>query len=350
MIVIDAIIFSLQKYGGISTYFKNLIEILDSENTKNSVLIYEHDVKISSNRLLFLKKRFLERIRPIKIRNQERDTILLHSSYYRFSKSKNVKNVITIYDFIYEKFEKNIFKKYLHVFQKNLAIKNSAAVICISESTKNNFLEYYPNYDHRKIFVTHLAHSSKSVEFDKEFNFEKKFLKPYCLFVGMRSFHKNFKSCVLALKDLNVDFKIIGGARLNKDELRLLDSSIPGRYQHLVNVDNESLNKYYENAICLLYPSIYEGFGLPILEAMANGCAVITTNTSSIPEVAGDAAILLEDPSPVFIKDSITFLSDPTNNKSLINKGFRNCENFSWGKTIEKTKEIYHQILGNDFC
>lgn len=350
MIVIDAIIFSLQKRGGISTYFKNLIQILDSENTKISILKYENDIKIASNRFILQKKRFLEKIRPIKFVNKEESAILLHSSYYRYSKSKNVKNVITVYDFIYEKFEKNIIKKYIHIIQKSMAVKNSSAIICISESTKNDFLEYYPKYDPKKIFVTHLAHSTKSVEFDEEFDFGKKFLKPYCLFIGMRSFHKNFNSCVLALEHINVDFKIIGGGGLNKDELALLDSTIPGRYQHLTNIDNESLNKYYERAICLLYPSIYEGFGLPILEAMANGCAVITTNASSIPEVAGDAAILLKDPLPIFIKDSIIFLMDPNFNKSLIFKGFRNCEKFSWDKTIKKTIEIYNQILDNDFC
>ena len=99
-----------------------------------------------------------------------------------------------------------------------------------------------------------------------------------------------------------------------------------------------------------MYPSIYEGFGLPILEAMANGCAVITTNASSIPEVAGDAAILLKNPSPIFIKDSIISLMDLNFNKSLIQKGFRNCEKFSWDITIKKTIEIYNQILDNDFC
>lgn len=350
MIVIDAIIFSLQKHGGISTYFKNLIQKISTENIKSSVLIYEDDIKIDSNILLFKSKRLLERIRPIKIVIEEKNTILFHSSYYRFSINKNVKNVITVYDFIYEKFEKNIIKKYIHILQKSLAIKNSSAIICISESTKNDLLNYYPNYDPKKIFVTHLAHSTKSVEFCNDFNFDNKFLKPYCLFVGMRSFHKNFNSCVLALKDLEVEFKIIGGGILNKKELALLDSTIPGRYQHLTNVDNTSLNKYYENAICLLYPSIYEGFGLPILEAMANGCAVITTNASSIPEVAGDAAILLKDPLPIFIKDSIISLTDPIFNKSLINKGFRNCEKFSWDKTTKKTVEIYNQILDNDFC
>ncbi len=350
MIVIDAIIFSLQKHGGISTYFKNLIQILDSENTNSAVFVYEPEVKLASKRLIFQNKRILERIRPIKIASKEKSQTLLHSSYYRFSKSKHVKNVITVYDFIYEKFEKNIFKKYIHIIQKSLAVKHSSAIICISESTKNDFLEYYPNYDPNKIFVTHLAHSTKSVEFENDFNFDNKFIKPYCLFVGMRSFHKNFNSCVLALKDVEIEFKIIGGGNLNKKELALLDSTIPGRYQHLTNVDNATLNKYYENSICLLYPSIYEGFGLPVLEAMANGCAVITTNASSIPEVAGDAAILLEEPSPSFIKDSIISLMDSNFNKSLIHKGFRNCEKFSWNITIKKTIEIYHKILGNDFC
>lgn len=350
MIVIDAIIFSLQKHGGISTYFKNLIQILDSENTKSAVFVYEPDVKIASKRFIFQNKRILERIRPIKIVNKEKSTTLLHSSYYRFSKSKQVKNVITVYDFIYEKFEKNIIKKYIHIIQKSIAVKHSSAIICISESTKNDFLDYYPNYDPNKIFVTHLAHSTKSVEFENDFDFDNKFLKPYCLFVGMRSFHKNFNSCVLALKDLEIEFKIVGGGDLNKKELAFLDSTIPGRYQHLKNVDNAALNKYYEKAICLLYPSIYEGFGLPILEAMANGCAVITTNASSIPEVAGDAAILLENPSPSFIKNSIISLMDSNFNKSLIHKGFRNCDKFSWDITIKKTIEIYNQILDNDFC
>jgi mannosyltransferase len=350
MIVIDAIIFSLQKYGGISTYFKNLIQILDSENTKSAVFVYEPDVKIASKRFIFQNKRILERIRPIEIVNKEKSTTLLHSSYYRFSKSKQVKNVITVYDFIYEKFEKNIIKKYIHTIQKSIAVKHSSAIICISESTKKDFLDFYPNYDPNKIFVTHLAHSTKSVEFENDFDFDNKFLKPYCLFVGMRSFHKNFNSCVLALKDLEIELKIVGGGDLNKKELALLETTIPGRYQHLKNVDNAALNKYYEKAICLLYPSIYEGFGLPILEAMANGCAVITTNASSIPEVAGDAAILLENPSPSFIKNSIISLMDSNFNKSLIRKGFRNCDKFSWDITIKKTIEIYNQILDNDFC
>lgn len=350
MIVIDAIIFSLQKHGGISTYFKNLIKIIDREKTNTSILIYNQDVNFTSNRFNFQNKRLLERIRTIKIRNRENKAILLHSSYYRYSKSRNVKNVITVYDFIYEKFEKNIIKKYIHIIQKTLAVKNSSAIICISESTKNDFLEFYPKYDPQKIFVTHLAHSSNSVEFEPDFNFENKYTKPYCLFVGMRTFHKNFNSCVLSLKDLDIDFKIIGGGSLNKEEIALLDLTVPGRYQHLTNVDNKALNKYYETAICLLYPSIYEGFGLPILEAMANGCAVITTNASSIPEVAGDAAILLKDPSPIYIKNAITSLLDPNNNKTLINKGFRNCEKFSWDKTIQKTIKIYNQILDNDFC
>ena len=350
MIIIDGIIFSLQKYGGISTYFKQLCSEVGKSKIDTSVILYESELNISYCSKIITQKRFLERFRSLNLTVKKSDRVILHSSYYRYSKNKKIKNVITVYDFIYEKYEKNIIKKYIHVIQKSMAVKNSSAIICISESTKNDFLEYYPDYDPDKIFVTHLAHSNKSVEYEKNFNFDNKYLNPYCLFVGMRSFHKNFNACVLALKDLEIELKIVGGGDLNKKELALLDSTIPGRYQLLKNLDNAALNKYYEKAICLLYPSIYEGFGLPILEAMANGCAVITTNASSIPEVAGDATILLENPSPSFIKNSIISLMDPNFNKSLIHKGFRNCDKFSWDITIKKTIEIYNQILDNDFC
>jgi mannosyltransferase len=344
MIILDGIVFSLQKFGGISTYYKHLTNALLNSQFKTEVLLYKQVNGLNSDSIPIKDKRFFERYRPIEI-NYDSDEILLHSSYFRFSQNKKVKNVITIYDFIYEKFEKNIIKKYVHIYQKKFAIRNASAIICISESTRKDFFQYYPNYNRQNVFVTHLAHSNKSIEHDKDFIFENKFVNSYVLFVGMRSLHKNFTSCVKALKDININFKIIGGGSLNKSELILLDSNIPGRYEHLLNVDNTQLNNYYVNAICLLYPSIYEGFGLPILEAMANGCAVITTNLSSIPEVSGDAAILLNDHSPCFINESIKAVLDPVYNRNLVNKGFRNIEKFSWEKTINQTIEIYKAVL-----
>lgn len=346
MIYIDDIIFSLQKFGGISTYFKHLSDSVKNSNIDAKALIFnDGNEDKDSSFYIQRKSRFLERFRTVDIPNSVSNNIVLHSSYYRYSKNNNVNNIISIYDFIYEKFETNLIKKKVHIYQKSKAISNSSAVICISESTKNDFLDYYPDYDPSKIFVTHLSHSSKSVENDSNYNFDDKFIKPYVLFVGMRSIHKNFLSCVEALKDINVEFKIVGGGGLNDLELKFLNKYVPLRYKYYSNIDNNSLNNLYQNAVCLLYPSYYEGFGLPILEAMANGCAVITSNYSSLPEVGGNACILLNNPSPVNLGESINLLLDYNSNLNYVRLGFINISRFSWENTCNNTFNIYKKFI-----
>jgi mannosyltransferase len=346
MIVIDGIIFSLQKYGGISTYFSHLCQALINKELDSQILLYDEvALKKGFSSSVVQEKRLFERYRSIDLSSSYSNHSILHSSYYRYSSNKNVKNVITIYDFIYEKFESNYIKRNVHLMQKKQAVKRADAIICISESTRNDFFEYYPEYNPDQVFVTHLAHSSESVEYSPAYKFEKKFDKPFVLFVGMRSVHKNFTACVKALKNINVDLKIVGGGPLNDFESSLLESFVSGRYLHLNNVDNDALNKLYGDAVCLLYPSLYEGFGLPILEAQANGCPVIATNFSSIPEVAGDSAILLNDPSSNQICEAIGTLINPKINSDFVNKGFKNIEKFSWDETVKNTFEIYNQIL-----
>ena len=345
MIIIDGIIFSLQKHGGISTYFSHLCRSLNSKNLDTEILIYDESaLKKEFATGVLHKKRFFERFRTINIPSKYSNNCILHSSYYRSAANKNVKNVITIYDFIYEKFEVNYFKKNIHLLQKKQAIQKASAIICISESTKKDFLEYYPEYNPDNVFVTYLAHSSESVQFSPNYNFEKKFENPYVLFVGMRSAHKNFKTCVNALKNVNIDFKIIGGGPLSESETNLLKANVAGRYQHLTNVDNDSLNKLYRDAVCLLYPSLYEGFGLPILEAQANGCAVVTTNASSLPEVAAESGILLNTANAESIEQAVLTLLDDQTNKFYVEQGFVNIKRFDWAKTANETIEIYSKI------
>jgi mannosyltransferase len=343
MIIIDGIIFSIQKFGGISTYFKHLTNELFKSEYKTDIFLYNKDIDGFSNFTDIIAPRFLERYRRLDIKNNN-DKIILHSSYYRYCNNKNVKNVLTVYDFIYEKYESNFIKRNVHQLQKKQAIKNSHAIICISESTKRDFLEYYPEFNPEQVFVTHLAHSSESVENMANFRIENKFEKPYVMFVGMRSIHKNFNACVKAIVNINVDFKIVGGGPLNELEYKLLEANLAGRYMHLLNVDNNTLNKLYSNAVCLLYPSLYEGFGLPILEAQANGCAVITSNVSSLPEVAGKSAILLNSTDAQSIENSVIVLMNSKLNKFHVDQGFVNIKRFSWAKTARETIDIYSKI------
>ena len=349
MIVIDGIIFSLQKHGGISTYFNQLTKKIFASGLAVEVMCYDDGPNSKGLYSKLLKKRFIEKLRAINLLNPDSSKpILLHSSYYRYAKNKGVKNVISIYDFIYEKYEKNPIKRNLHIWQKNTAIAHADAVICISESTKDDFMAYYPKFDPTKIYVTHLSYS-EDFSFSNTVPHADKFKKPYVVFVGMRSVHKNFDECVKALRDVpDVELLIVGSKDLNQQEMNLLNSNIPNRYQHLKNIDNKQLCSIYEHAVCLLYPSLYEGFGIPILEGMASGCAVITTNKSSIPEVAGNAAVLLDNPISEKLAASIKMLMDQEANKKYVELGFENIKRFSWEKTVQSTIDIYKHILNNN--
>ncbi|WP_316811423.1 glycosyltransferase family 1 protein [Pedobacter heparinus] len=344
MIVIDGIIFSLQKYGGISTTFNEIIKKMIVSDLDVELLCYDETPNSSGLYSKLLKKRFLEKLRTVNL-PQAGKSKLLHSSYYRYTQDKGVKNVISVYDFIYEKYEKNPIKRNLHIWQKSNAIKHADAIICNSEHTKKDFIEYYPKFNRDNVFVIHLSYAAEFSLIDSKAH-AKKFHKPYVVFVGMRSVHKNFSECVMALRNISeVELVIIGSKDLNENELTLLNSNIPNRYRHMQNVNNAQLSDVYRSAICLLYPSLYEGFGIPIIEAMASGCAVITTNNSSMPEVAGNAAILLDEPVAESIQVAIKQLLDEQLNEKYVELGFTNINRFSWEKTTQSTIDVYNSVM-----
>ncbi len=126
------------------------------------------------------------------------------------------------------------------------------------------------------------------------------------LFVGSRSGYKNFRSVVDALSSLH-DLRLVcvGGGPLSPDEVRLLEKLLPGRYNWSGYLSSEELNLEYNKSACQVYPSVYEGFGIPVLEAMQAGCPVVAVKSSSMPEVAGDAALLTENGDADEICDAI---------------------------------------------
>ena len=357
-VVFDNIIFSLQKSGGISKVWKELLsrtlnqEILDScyvefddasNNFFRKQLFLKNKILKNSNALIFLKRYF-----DLKILSE--DKCIFHSSYYRIASGKNIINITTVHDFTYEYFFKGIAQK-IHTWQKKRAILKSDGIICISESTKKDLLHFFPQIQDYKIRVIYNGVDDNFEEIDKNIPFTKNhFFEDfsYSIYVGdHKSKYKNFDLAIEACRLQNMKLLIIGGGELTKKEIFLLDCCLgKNNYKLLLNVDNYDLNQYYNRAFCLIYPSYYEGFGIPILEAQKAGCPVIATFSSSIPEVIADITFAIKDPTPEKISIKMRELKLNSDiRKNIIQLGKEKAKLFNWDKTYSETIEFYKDLF-----
>jgi mannosyltransferase len=366
-ILLDDVIFSLQKTGGISNYWYNLImESLENNNIfyfedhyHSDKNYYRNSLKLPTDFIIEDKSKNplkIKRYLPVKITRKSFN--VFHSSYYRYDIG-NIKNVTTLYDFMYEKyFPKYNIRRLIHSFQKYQAIKHSDYIIGISENTLNDMLKHFPEFRDKKKQVVYLG-------INKDFypiKIKRKFIKiqnyklydnSYFLYFGNRKGYKNFKLLVHAYsallknnKDKNIPYLVVaGGGAFSKEEIRLLrENNILSSTKKIEKIDNIELNLLYNYCSGFIYPSLYEGFGLPVIEAMKAGAPVICSNSSSIPEVAGEAAILF-DPSDVFaLEKSLFELLNNNTRKDLIRSGFIQSGKFSWNKMYRETLKIYNSL------
>lgn len=367
MILYDSKIFQLQKYGGISRYFVNLIQrVAREEQVVVSASLYVNNylaelppglvkgVKLAwsppgSGRVLEWVGRAVDRV---VIAKSSPD--VLHETYYsrQAVAPASIPSVLTVYDMIHERYA-NMFPRRVDIARrKAAAVSRASHVICISENTRRDLLEFY-DVDPNKVSVVHLGYDVLNAGMDsgERASTLSKSL-PYLLYVGERAFYKNFQTFLRAYAGsvwLRKNFRIIcfGGGGFQADELELireLDIK-PGQIEQVGGGDN-MLAVHYQNAAAFVYPSLYEGFGIPPLEAMALGCPVVCSNTSSIPEVVGDAGEYFDPEHVESIRASVESVLQSTEKRAeLIQKGYKKCAEYSWDRCASETLEIYRGLV-----
>ncbi len=362
---IDNTIFYLQPYGGISTYWNELNRRVLVDTDFDCVFTEMHGLSPRCKERVALPQymqRFerhcfplVSRYLPIDSRVFQGAKGLLHSSYYRTARVQGIQNMVTVYDFTYEKYVKGL-KRSVHCWQKRSALKNAAAIICISENTRRDMQELYPEVAKTPTKVIPLAASSGFSAAPRNHHdylasgagdtlaasAVLKGLKGRRIltFVGRRDGYKNFRVAVALIKRLSSEYHllIVGGGALKGEELAELGQA---SYTYLSNIDSQELNQIYNLSFCYLYPSEYEGFGIPILEAMQAGCPVLCQRSSSIPEVYGNVGNLVEHGSIEEFHSNLLKLEDPMTRQAIINQGFDNVKRFSWAETMSQTFEFY---------
>lgn len=333
LILIDGIIYSLQRTGGITVLFNEIVSRLPQQEFE---IVCYGGAKFSGTKLV--KSRLAERYRDARV---HRKYDVFHSTYYRLPSVSCGKVVTTVHDYTYERFLRGTLRGRVHSWQKNRAVAGADRIICVSESTKQDLIQFSgAQYESRAVVIPNGV--SEGFFPDRNVRIESQ-----VLFVGARGGYKNFHAVVVAIEGLkDVGLVLVGGGPLTKDEHSLLQRHVPGRFAHRGYLSEAELNSEYNRSICLVYPSLYEGFGIPVLEAMRAGCAVVAVDSSSIPEVAGTAALLMERGAPEEVRQAIEFLMVEENRHRYRSQGFSRSKQFSWDITYKRTAKLYEELLG----
>ena len=285
---------------------------------------------------------------------------IIHGTDYRVYPYKKSLKAISIYDLTFIKYP-NYIDSVVKTYSKRLkkCLQWTDIILTISTSIKKDIIDYL-DVNPEKIYVTHLASrydrdrlSAEYIEKLKRY-IDYDFEQPYILFVSTIEPRKNIIALISAFNYLKEKYQIdrnlvlIGRKGWRYEPIFEAIEKSPWKSQiyYLNYLSDELLSLFYSQADLFVYPSHYEGFGLPVLEAMTLGCPVVTSNTSSLPEVTGDAAILIDPNEPIDLAYGILkVISDRQLRCDLIQKGKKRAKLFSWERTAIETLKAYRSVL-----
>lgn len=348
-----------QKFGGISRYYYELVTriskevdckvelpVLFSKNYYFEAYLGHKSISKYPFRTRFIVDKLNKFV--IKIKNKNRYNII-HPTYYDpyIIDEFSGKLVVTVYDMIHEIFPEQFPENDNTIQNKRDMIHAADKIIAISESTKRDILKFYPQIDSNKICVIYLGNSLVPKTELRKMNLPKDFI----LFVGNRGSYKNFDLFVKAFAQVtnrknNLNLVCAGGGKFNSLELELLkELHVDELVQQNSFLDDE-LAQAYSSAQCFVFPSKYEGFGIPVLESFACNCPTLLSNRSSLPEVGGNAALYFD---PDDINDMAKKIEEVIYDEELRNKmisfGQERLKLFNWDRIADQTLDLYKSVL-----
>jgi len=368
-IVLDPQIYNMQRYGGISRYYTEIFSLLVKEESNviiiplnNSTNIYFNNSILNSvkQRIYGIIIKYLKKIRldkRLQIYNVVRKNLekkllkrkydLFVPTYYNIDFLNHIGNkpfVLTVYDMIHELFPEYFTNSPNLVANKLLLIEKAHRIITVSENTKRDILRLYPHISESKIDVVYHGTSIKIKD-----NIKTTLPEKYILFVGTRAIYKNFLFFLNSVSELlrnEEDLFLVcagGGSFTNSENQYISKLGLGDKILFKPFIDEE-LGYFYKHAVCFVFPSKYEGFGIPVLESMICGCPVVLANHSSFPEVAGDAGVYFEMNDSNDLADKINTL---IHNKSIRDyfskKGIEQAKKFSWEKAAQECMAVYEK-------
>lgn len=355
-IYIDMIAFYLQKAGGITNVWKELlIRILGGEldivlilqDTKCENIYFKQIMDFHPNVVLERGGKVrITRYLPVDC-DMEKESGFI-STYYRISRNKSIRQYVLVHDFTYEYYVKGI-RKHVHSWQKKKAVWNADVVICVSKNTKKDLLKFYKWAKEKEI---HIIYNGVNEVYRKLDNvgyineLQQYNNTPFLFYVGSRVHYKRFDFAVKIAGESGYGLVIIGGGALQKEEIKMLHENMGDNYLHISGISDETLNLMYNKAVALIYPSEYEGFGMPIVEAQMAGCPVIAHKGSAISEVIKDQSMLLENYSVQGAVKMINQLNDLNQRERIRLEGLESAKRFRWGETYKKYEVLFQ--WGND--
>jgi len=348
----------MQIIGGVSRSYVELIKHLNPEiereiSIKYSRNSYIHEILPKVNypfgrlyipfkRRLIRKENFKHSIKSLVHSNYD----IFHSTFddAYFLPYVKAPYVMTVHDLIPEQDPEKWSEDWIR--SRKQLFEPASHIIAVSQNTKNELLHYYPEITETKVTVIHHGYSETIMTHGE---LENKY-GDYILFVGIREGYKNFDRFIEAVAPIllaNKKLKLICTAsKLTKSEHDLLIKL--GIHKKVIakKVDDYTLKALYKHAIVFVFPSLIEGFGIPILEAWGNGCPIALSNTSCFPEIAGDAAIYFDPTDVNSIKNVILQVIENIDfRKELINKGNERLKLFTWEIAAKKIEQVYRNVL-----